>query len=491
MTATQAPTPGPLDSESAKLLVKGDLLLCADRIIRSVEQVDAERGVLWFTDGEACGPSVCAFIGRPDESGWMPWSGGENPVPGQRVEVRFEGGIVSEVLDSECFGWDRHKDPVVAPLYNIIAFRLAPTAPVEDVSTKPPETNMSPEHVKETTENEHVAAPVEASGSEREKLAATIKRHLLGVAPDDQDVVLEDDDWQLILAALLSARPLALGGQHSGGVPVDLVRRLLAAWPDDHVIGAPLAVEVANALSTTPARAEAQVDGAEMTRLLKLADSALANVTAFEDDARYIMGNTNYAITENARSEIRSFLLAQSAKTSVRPKALEILERLLDHSGARGSFDAMKHGDAVKDAEELLRSARSPGHTDLMVTPESIDTYMEAQDEGAAGERGKSRGQVAYEGWAQGLPGCEWANQTRTQQCAWEKAAQAVIDAHPSPTPAADADRVRIAVELINAEINAPLTGPTHGAWDRGRIAGLKEALAALKSTAAKEGGEV
>lgn len=62
--------------------------------------------------------------------------------------------------------------------------------------------------------------------------------------------------------------------------------------------------------------------------------------------------------------------------------------------------------------------------------------------------------------------------------------------AHPSPTPAADADRVRIAVEAFNAKINAPLTGPTHGAWDRGRIAGLKEALAALKSTAAKEGGE-
>jgi len=54
--------------------------------------------------------------------------------------------------------------------------------------------------------------------------------------------------------------------------------------------------------------------------------------------------------------------------------------------------------------------------------------------------------------------------------------------AHPSPTPAADADRVRIAVEAFNAKINAPLTGPTHGAWDRGRIAGLKEALAALKS---------
>lgn len=126
----------------------------------------------------------------------------------------------------------------------------------------------------------------------------------------------------------------------------------------------------------------------------------------------------------------------------------------------------------------------------LACVEDTTPARAEAQDEGAAGERGKSRGQVAYEGWAQGLPGCEWANQTRTQQRAWEKAAQAVIDAHPSPTPAADADRVRIAVEAIQAEINAPLTGPTHGAWDRGRIAGLKEALAALKSTAAKEGGE-
>lgn len=55
--------------------------------------------------------------------------------------------------------------------------------------------------------------------------------------------------------------------------------------------------------------------------------------------------------------------------------------------------------------------------------------------------------------------------------------------AHPSPTPAADADRVRIAVGALEVKINAPLTGPTHGAWDRGRIAGLKEALAALKSS--------
>ncbi len=47
--------------------------------------------------------------------------------------------------------------------------------------------------------------------------------------------------------------------------------------------------------------------------------------------------------------------------------------------------------------------------------------------------------------------------------------------------PAPEAEKLRVAVEAIRAEIHAPLSGPTHGAWDRGRIAGLKEALAALQ----------
>lgn len=37
-----------------------------------------------------------------------------------------------------------------------------------------------------------------------EKLAAVIETSLLGVEPDSQDVVLEDDDWRVILASLRS-----------------------------------------------------------------------------------------------------------------------------------------------------------------------------------------------------------------------------------------------------------------------------------------------
>lgn len=159
----------------------------------------------------------------------------------------------------------------------------------------------------------------------------------------------------------------------------------------------------------------------------------------------------------------------------------------------------MKHGDAVKDAEELLRSVKSPSHTDLMVTPESIDAYMkvnpmEAQDEGAAGELkpcpfcGGEAEIIHLDDGDNAGGSCVCCTKCQASGNVEFGRKENFVDnwnrrAHPSPTPAADADRVRIAVELINAEINAPLTGSTHGAWDRGRIAGLKEALAALKSS--------
>lgn len=43
--------------------------------------------------------------------------------------------------------------------------------------------------------------------------------------------------------------------------------------------------------------------------------------------------------------------------------------------------------------------------------------------------REKPLGQIAYDGWAQGLPGCEWDNQTETQKRAWSKAADAILTA--------------------------------------------------------------
>ncbi|WP_312126079.1 hypothetical protein [Brevundimonas sp.] len=46
----------------------------------------------------------------------------------------------------------------------------------------------------------------------------------------------------------------------------------------------------------------------DMYEALKAADAALASVTAFEDDARYIMGNTNFALVQQRRDQIRAAL---------------------------------------------------------------------------------------------------------------------------------------------------------------------------------------
>lgn len=53
---------------------------------------------------------------------------------------------------------------------------------------------------------------------------------------------------------------------------------------------------------------------AELERAVAMvtgADKALANVTAFESDARYIMGNTNFEIVQQWRDQARSFIASR------------------------------------------------------------------------------------------------------------------------------------------------------------------------------------
>lgn len=476
MTATQAPTPGPLTSESVKLLVKGDLL-----------RIDTGGALYRFLRTKASPSSLViaepiggglegyydrcrfAFIGRPDADGWMPWSGGENPVPGQKVEIRWrtdrsEPG--AQIFLSDELGW---RDPT------IIAFRLAPTAPVE------------------------------ASGSERGEDALEALNWIENVFPgqgdtNDQGVTVRG--WQRLDQACATIRTALFRPQPSGETRELVARTMLrdafiagrvvstatTGSQDQRDAEAYAAERDLSSLSTTPARAEAQDEG-----------------------------------------------------------ALSVLDRLLNYSGARGSFDAMKHGDAVKDAEELLRSARSPGHTDLMVTPESIDAYMrvnpmEAQDEGAAGELkpcpfcGGEAEIIHLDDGDNAGGSCVCCTKCQASGNVEFGRKENFVDnwnrrAHPSPTPAADADRVR--GEQIQWRQTPPPQDGTiiYGhSWSpyrwkpyspkseqaRGGIKGrwqamngyggwenafppnewaseeqikARQALAALKSTAAKEGG--
>lgn len=136
----------------------------------------------------------------------------------------------------------------------------------------------------------------------------------------------------------------------------------------------------------------------------------------------------------------------------------------------------------------------------------------EAQDEGAAGEASAYRVRMISDDPAEWVLMHPEKALDFLSRKGWESQP---LYAHPSPTPAADADRVRIAVEALEATKNrvrewpigdhetcmcgSPVAshsmGDGHSPVSQGDhaismiVEAINEALAALKSTAAKEGG--
>lgn len=66
-----------------------------------------------------------------DADGWRPWGGGENPAPGEEVEVWLRDGhkTVGDARGSEEKRWDR-SDPSFSA-YDIVAYRIIPTPKTE------------------------------------------------------------------------------------------------------------------------------------------------------------------------------------------------------------------------------------------------------------------------------------------------------------------------------------------------------------------------
>lgn len=64
-----------------------------------------------------------AFVGRPDSEGWIPWDGGENPVPGCCVHVHQRSGASSVGFTSETFDWCRQDTPKPT---DIVRFAVLP-----------------------------------------------------------------------------------------------------------------------------------------------------------------------------------------------------------------------------------------------------------------------------------------------------------------------------------------------------------------------------
>ena len=253
MTATQAPTPGPLSGDDIGYvrdywsaicdsdwhLIPADIRDDLDeRLVavglaewRAVTDDDLEdtfayeRGI---EKGRSCLDLTAlghlAF--KSDADGWMPWSGGENPVDyRQNVEVRYrDGRIVQCAAGTQ--DWTRLSENG-EDATDIIAFRLAPTAPVEASGS---EREHGPKCWGGTSFSDEMAHCYCGSTDLRPQPSGET-REAVRLALEDADALdrvseeADDNQWQDWAAtmrqaasrirrlALLSTSPLALGGQ--------------------------------------------------------------------------------------------------------------------------------------------------------------------------------------------------------------------------------------------------------------------------------------
>ncbi|WP_295195096.1 hypothetical protein [uncultured Brevundimonas sp.] len=392
MTATQAPTPGPMSADGVKMLVKGDLLLCKTWGVVRLDRFD-DSGVRAFVLDLAndqvrlMKPINMAFIGRPGPDGWMPWSGGENPVPRRMVEVkiRWRDGVASEwPVESDVMRWKHRRGRDGGG--DIIAFRLAPTAPVE------------------------------ASGSERDRIAKVLRERVqIGGTDWDKSAYGADMNAEEVADAILALRPQPSGETRALLERIAAVRARKDFTPQQANAGLLTVLDdCAAALSTTPARAEAQDEQPD--------------ITPYTEDLKGLKA----AMQSEAQDE-----------------------------GAAGEREAIV--EAVKVA---MKDAWEDHASDTGCWPADIKRVS---------DRGPLRLMFVPAIWAQTT--AEWAAETILRN-----------RAHPSPTPAADADRVR---EAFDAGVDVgyrDITG--RDAPQAFKDKKWPEAIAALKSTAAKEGGE-
>jgi len=148
-TSVEAPAAPPqgerLNSATARPLKVGDVVVidydCGNETARKlwsgvavVEDTYDGRldSIAVRVNGMSGAFSLChvTFIGRPDADGWITWAGGENPVPGVRVDVRHRDGdeAFAQIAGESCAAEDWTHDAAPHP-GDIVAFRIAKDEP--------------------------------------------------------------------------------------------------------------------------------------------------------------------------------------------------------------------------------------------------------------------------------------------------------------------------------------------------------------------------
>jgi len=393
----QAPTPGPL--------LQGDIVRGPNGQIETVKTANPDFVVL--ASGNGYLPSLVTFIGRPDADGWMPWSGGENPVPGQRVEVksRWVPEVVVGLQPSDGLSWS-----------DIIAFRLAPTAPVEASGSDDP----LREHVRAmqrmataylvpedyTDRNGDVTFHGTDTNSREYKYDQAGRR--AKAFANDMIYMLDGPEERAAMSAL---RPQP-SGETREGIYVASRASVPARgemWRSLRAGGAPI-------ISTwidEDGEGQSHDLGELWERILREVTSAERLILYVEPDDFPLKGafiEVGMALAAGVPVFVVSPGVALEAR-SLRPLGSWALHPLVTL--------CQTMGDALHGAKPATTPARA-----------------EAQDEGAAGEPVGWVSKESLAGLVKGDAALVWPTRK-------PNADEAPLYAHPSPTPAADADRVR------------------------------------------------
>lgn len=110
--------------ETVGMLKAGDWLIRrGERLVQFTGTWTTGRGTQGIKHQGGSDYAHCfTYIGPDLGDGWIGWSGGENPVPGMRVEIRYEDGTEDNAEASETAPWR-------STLPRIIAFRRAAPSP--------------------------------------------------------------------------------------------------------------------------------------------------------------------------------------------------------------------------------------------------------------------------------------------------------------------------------------------------------------------------
>ena len=241
MTSPTIPVAGSvLDGESVKLLQKGDVLRVSENgmacaAIGDIMVVADGGGALVYchrpedTDfvWQRIPPYRFTFIGRPDQDGWIDWSGGENPVPGTQVDVRFSD---HEVLSGRAGGFHwRHR--AEAGWSNIIAFR--PHREVsEGLGSFPQEAEIPTEQTDEPAglSPRYVVVPLSMAPFPPPFLDA-INGYAAGGSTRCLEAIQAEGSWLLAEVASKArlSQPVAAEGQVPGQAEESWMERALSA----------------------------------------------------------------------------------------------------------------------------------------------------------------------------------------------------------------------------------------------------------------------